>query len=252
MLSSIQIINTGTFQAPAHSGSTFFNYKGYHSIILMAICDANYNFIMVDVGASGRHSDGGVFKNSVLGQKFHNQTMNVPGARVLEDNEISLPFVLVADEAFQLTNFMMRPFPGRNNLTNSQKIFNYRLSRARRYIENSFGILASRWRIYRKPISAKVETIEFMILATVCLHNFIMKRSSNNYCPQSFVDVEDGNGYIRLGAWRNEGHLEPATNLGSNTNSRSAYTIRNNFMNYFENTGAVSWQQSYIDNGITF
>lgn len=57
----------------------------------------------------------------------------------------------------------MRPYPGKD-LPYSKKVFNYRLSRARRIIENTFGILASRWRIFRKPIKGKPENINKIIL----------------------------------------------------------------------------------------
>jgi len=47
---------------PKNSGSMFFNYKKYFSILLMAVVDSEYCFVSVDVVAYGRE---GILGNSI-------------------------------------------------------------------------------------------------------------------------------------------------------------------------------------------
>ena len=70
-------------QAPARSGSFFFNYKKTQSIVLMAVVNANYEFTMIDIGDSGRQSDGGVFAASKLSFAMDNGLLKLPKARML-------------------------------------------------------------------------------------------------------------------------------------------------------------------------
>ena len=109
----------------------------------MAVCDAQYRFVLVDIGDCGRHSDGGVLSNSKFGQALENGNLCTPKGQFLTGTNLYLLYVIVGDEAFPLRTNMMRPYPGRN-LNEPEAIFNYRLSRACRIIENSFGILTSR------------------------------------------------------------------------------------------------------------
>ncbi|XP_063786092.1 uncharacterized protein LOC134934633 [Pseudophryne corroboree] len=124
---------------PTKSGSLYYNYKGYFSIVLMAIVNANYEFIFVDVGKNGRASDGGSIKDTVFYVRLLCNQLDLPKA---EDCMHGLNYVFVADEAFALHEHIMKPYPQRN-LSKEKRIFNYRLSRARRIVENTFGILSS-------------------------------------------------------------------------------------------------------------
>ncbi|PIK47147.1 putative nuclease HARBI1 [Apostichopus japonicus] len=141
-------------QTPPNSGSVFFNYKHTFSVVLMAIVDHMYCFTVIDVGAFGSCSDGGIFARSQIGRQMDSNELNIPPYQQLPGApEIGkLPFVAVGDEAFPLKINFMRPYPGQH-LCEGKRIYNYRLSRARRVVENAFGILAARWRIYQRGFS---------------------------------------------------------------------------------------------------
>ena len=63
---------------PPNTGTLFHNYKGLSSIVLLAICDAKYQFTLVGTGQYGSNNDCGVLANSTVGGKFSNGTMNIP------------------------------------------------------------------------------------------------------------------------------------------------------------------------------
>jgi len=227
-------------QAPQHSGSTYYNYKGSHSLVLLAICDANYKFLVVDIGAEGRQSDGGIFKKSFIGQTLINGEADLPPSKQICEDGPVLPHVLIGDEAFPLTTYMMRPYPGRGGLNIDKRIFNYRLSRARRVIESTFGIFVSQWRIFRKPIIANVENVHKFIEACVCLHNFI--RNADNAVDEN-CELELSNDYDLM---NNLGGMRNICRLGSNTHSCEAARVREQFMMYFNEEGTVDWQLSKV------
>ena len=127
-------------KAPKHSGSMFFNYKGFLSIVFPELVDADYKFTFVDVESNGRISDGGVLRESCLQAALNNNSLGIPPATSLPERNTPVPYVIVADEAFPLKENLMKPFPAKS-LDDASRVFNYRLSRARRVSENAFGIL---------------------------------------------------------------------------------------------------------------
>lgn len=68
-------------QKPNQSGSLFFNYKQHFSVILMAVVDADYCFISVDIGSYGSVSDSNVFQHSNFGLKLEMGQLHVPENR---------------------------------------------------------------------------------------------------------------------------------------------------------------------------
>ena len=96
---------------------------------------------------------------------------------------------------------MLRPYPGQG-IPEEQRIFNYRLSRARRVIENAFGILVARRRVFMQPIQSTVEKTDRIVKATICLHNVLRQTNSAGYCPTGFVDFYDETRTIKEGEWR--------------------------------------------------
>ena len=235
--------------APARQASSFVNYKKTHSIVLLGVCDAKYKFILVDIGDSGRQSDGNVYANSNLGYAIENKLLNVPlDAKIIGSARV-LPYVFVADDAFGLKRHMMKPYPF-SNLSENKLVFNYRLSRARRVIENTFGICASRFRVFHRPIIAKVENVIAITKAVVALHNFLMDSNgadgSNHYCPQTFTDQDGPNGFTP-GEWRQDtnninGLTEIRSVGASNNYGEDAKWVREQFTHHFNNEGAVDWQ----------
>nr|CAI5848937.1 unnamed protein product [Callosobruchus analis] len=166
---------------------------------------------------------------------------------VITLHNVLVPYFFVADEAFPLKQFIMRPYLGKN-LTVQQKVFNYRLSRARQTIENSFGVLVARWRILKTTINAKAENIYHVSKAVVVLHNYCLTElgqqdTVNIYCPPGFVDTDDLDS-----AWREEqAPLLSVGRLGANTATRYLYNLRDNLANYLVSPmGRVPWQNCAI------
>lgn len=220
-------------QAPPNSGSVFFNYKGTFSIVLMALVSADYQFLAVDIGNFGSNSDGGVFRDSNFGQLLESGEFNVPEPSIIPGAEDLGPmnFAIVGDEAFPLKSYLLRPFPGRG-LALEQKVFNYRLSRARRVSENAFGILAQRWRLFQRRIVLHPESAVKVVQACCMLHNFLLR-------DEPHMEMFNGdNG--------DDEPLHPLRRTGYH-GTRQAMQLRLKYTQYFMNHGAVAWQQGIVE-----
>lgn len=229
---------------PAGSGSYFYNYKGGHSLVLMAIVNANYEFIMVDFGVNGRISDGGVIDHTTFYQKLKNGNLSLPHPTRPKGSQDIMPFVFIGDEAFSLRCDFLKPF-GQKELNHDRKIFNYRLSRARCRVENTFGILSARFRIFQAAISISLEGIEKAVMAACVLHNYLRRKCGAAYVLEDNVYSENAqDGKIDLGV-ETTGmiRLQRGYNRRSNNDAKQ---VRLLFTNYFCHEGALTWQEKMI------
>ncbi|XP_071581590.1 uncharacterized protein [Temnothorax nylanderi] len=199
-------------------------------------------------------SDGGVWRNSELASDLASGDADIPAPTPLPGRDVPFPHVIVADEAFPLNTYLMRPYARRNQLTREQRVFNYRLSRARLCIENTFGILVSRWHILHNGLRFSVANTQEILKALVCLHNFIMSSNDNNdrcasqYCPPDWLDVEDEAGLIHDGRWRTIGpgaFFKELGRTGANRGGSESEGVRNYLKEYFVSPvgeAQVPWQ----------
>lgn len=235
---------------PPNSGSQYFNYKQFFSIVLFAVTDARYNFLYVHAGVQGRISDGGVFRHTAFGKALLSQNLNIPPPESLPGRVMLTPYVFLADDAFPLTENICKPYTIDLNIGSPKRVCNYRISRARRIVENSFGILASVFRILHTTINVDLKHVQSIVLACAYLHNFLRRNTTAQalYSPPGSFDREDIDvGTVTPGSWRlDEQHLADLRKLGRNATTR-AKAMRDEFMNYFmTEQGRVAWQDKYL------
>lgn len=221
-------------KAPKTSGSQYYNYKEYYSIVLLAVVDAECKFIAIDVGSYGREGDAGIYLKSNIGKNIKSNTFNMPAPQSLPGTSTVLLHVIVGDEAFALHENLMKPYPRQQALHDPSKaVFNYRLSRARRTTENTFGLLCGYFRIFFLPIATAPETTDHLIICACILYNIL--REAKVLAPgQKHIDD-----VLPL----------PTENLISmnehNVRGGTMSThIRETFKNYFNGPGAVDWQDN--------
>lgn len=230
-----------TLRKPLLSGSSFFNYKLHCSVVLLATVDAHYRFTSIDAGSMGRFSDANIFSNSVLGRKLTGGTLNIPADKSLPGKQNTTPYVFVGDEAFPLLKHLMRPYPKcRVTANDRNKVFNYRLSRARQTVECAFGILSSRFRVFKRPFECKLQSVDRIVSATCILHNYL--RTENIMASDLGGEEED------FEPLSTNQLLSPAPIRCRSTNE--AFLTRERFNDYFNSPeGSVQWQYAAIRRG---
>ncbi|XP_055030232.2 uncharacterized protein [Misgurnus anguillicaudatus] len=228
-------------QVPANSGSQSLN--GTLSVVLLALVDADYRFLAVDVDSYGSSCDGGVFSNSALGKALEDGSLNIPAPVELPSApELGkVNYVIVADEAFPLKPYLLRPYPGRGLTQEDMRIFNHRLARARRVSENCFSILTQRFSVFHRRLTTTPTIVGSVVKAACVLYNYLGP-SEQNSADQLLEEVSSDFRDIIVPLQRSR---------QGNHASREARNLRDTYKMYFNSpAGQVDWQYEHVHNGL--
>lgn len=168
--------------------------------------------------AARKEGDSGIFNKSNLFQLISTNEY-FPSPENLPDSNISLPLVLIGDEAFRLDQHMMHP---------------YSRIEARKTSENSFWLLSQIFRVFYTPIPLKTKTVDNLVLTACCLHNLLRDRylENTNYYYYNFDDNKSQPSENMMSLAKTGGYA----NL-------EGFFVRDEFKIFFNSPqGAVPWQ----------
>lgn len=234
-------------RAPPNSGSDNYNYKGFYSIILFAIVTSDYKFLWVDLSADGAASDAEIYNNSEWKDGLEqNNIMGWPQPDPLPNDTQDVPYFLIGDDAFALRTYLMKPY-GARNLTREERMFNYRLSRARRVVENAFGILANRFQVLLTRMCHLPEKVRSIVGACVLLHNIMRTRYPT--LQNRLIDREDPDHNLVPGEWRHGLNLEDTVHAQAPNRASLQGKLQRNLIKHWckSEAGAVPWQGRMVD-----
>ena len=146
------------------------NRKGFHSVVMQALVDSRYLSRDVVVVWLGSISDARVLSSSSL------YRLGNDGKLFNEDlsgyfDETTVKPLILGDPAYPLLPWLIKPYQDHPDISVLQKEFNYRLSRVRMTVENTFGLWKARFCRFLKKIEMEVTKVSTSISASCILHN---------------------------------------------------------------------------------
>ena len=218
----------------------YHNFKGFYSIIVLSLVDAKYRFLWNSVGATGNTHDSTLFQSTDIYEKLTDGKLHFEKAHKVK--ECAVPPLILGDGAFPLKAWLMKPF-GSANVTEMQRNFNYRLSRARMVTECAFGLLKSRWRVLHRRCESAKDTTKCMALTCLILHNLTIEHK--DVWPHKYrIDYDPKTNKRRPRKQvRDILNMTECHNRGGHSTVSDAATIRNALMDEF-------WNEKQSVNGV--
>ena len=120
---------------PNNTGALYYNYKGFFSVVMLALVDGQYRFRWVDADTAGSLSDAQILNAYQLKRKTDDGRIGFPDPVHITQGGRDVPYFILADDAFALKTWLIKTY-GRRMVTREERIANYRILRGRRVVEN--------------------------------------------------------------------------------------------------------------------
>lgn len=149
------------------------NYGSY-GVNVQAVCDSMSRFTYLSVQSPGSTNDVVAFETCSLSQRCK-----------------SFPpsFHLVGDNAYVCNESMITPYSGSQKNDPTKDSFNFYVSQVRIKIEQAFGLVRNKWRIFNSPLSVKLQSVGVVINAAFRLHNFCINQ--RDFQTNMIIDIDN-------------------------------------------------------------
>ena len=178
--SHVPIISPGGIYAELYR-----NRKGYFSVNIQAVCDANLIFTNMVARWYGSAHDSRIFHNSALRDDLENGVLNG---------------IILGDNGYPCKRYLMTPFL--NPQTPAEIRFNRAHKKTRNKIECAFGVWKRRFPVLSTPIRIKLTSVPYIILGTAVLHNFARRHNDYDFSEHSLsteTEIGDSVSEIHVG-----------------------------------------------------
>ena len=151
----------------------YFKTHGY-TLNCQAVVDSRKVFLDLFLGMPGSTNDSRMLRRSSLYQLAMRGELFPPSL-----GREGFPPYLLGDSGYPNLPWLVTPHRG-NNLTMLEALYNMKLRRGRRVVENAFGILKMTWRELLGKSELNVVYMPDVITACAILHNILRKQANED------------------------------------------------------------------------
>ncbi len=144
--------------------SYFSGHYQCHRLNVQATCDPNCQFSSISILCPGGTGDSKAFFSS----EVYDLVESLPDG-----------FYVVADNAYTLSCNLLIPYSGKEKQSSAKDVFNFYLLQLRIHVEQAFGLLVTKWQVFKKPLEVKLWRTTLVVEAAMRLHNYCIDERDN-------------------------------------------------------------------------